>query len=186
MEQVNQIKKRLNKEEKKSKIISFFTVFLAFLSIALGCMIYMKKDQNGTFLKENFNIDVSFEPFNSKVNGIIDSLFKLELNKDKNEAPVSNNVYYIEKGNNLFETSDNGVNMLDGGVILGVYEDKELYTVLVSYNNGVLASYSNLEEVIVKQYDTLDKGDNFAFYNQEFKAVFKKNNNLITYNEAIA
>ena len=25
-----------------------------------------------------------------------------------------------------------------------------------------------------------------AFYNQEFKAVFKKNNNLITYNEAIA
>lgn len=113
MEQVNQIKKRLNKEEKKSKIISFFTVFLAFLSIALGCMIYMKKDQNGTFLKENFNIDVSFEPFNSKVNGVIDSLFKLELNKDKNEAPVSNNVYYIEKGNNLFETSDNGVNMLD-------------------------------------------------------------------------
>ena len=76
--------------------------------------------------------------------------------------------------------------MLDGGVILGVYEDDEYYTVLVSYNNGVLASYSNLEEVIVKQYDTLDKGENFAFYNQEFKAVFKKNNNLITYNEAIA
>ena len=79
MEQVETIRNRINKKEKKSKLLSFLSFFMAFLSIILGIMIYMKKDENGTFLNENFNVSVNFENFNSKVNKTINNLFKFEF-----------------------------------------------------------------------------------------------------------
>lgn len=184
MEQVNKIRKHINKKESKNKFLSFLSVIMAFLSIILGVMIYMKKDENGEFLSKNFGISVNFENFNSKTNDLINNLFKFEFENKNNEQLVSNEVKYIEIGNDLFSSEDNAVRMVDDGVIIGVYDNNESSTILVSYLNGVLASYSLVENVLVKQYDELKKGDVISSYSDSFKVLFKKNNQLVSYGEA--
>ena len=186
MMNIKQIRNRINKKDNKGKILSFLSLIMIILSIILGGMIYMKKDENGKFLNENFGISVNFKTFNNKVNSLVNSLFKFEFeNGNPSDQLVSNNVLYIPLENNMFISEDTSISMLHDGVILGVYQENENYSLLVSYNNGVIASYSSLNEVIVKQYDELSKGDEFASYEDSFKVLFKKDGKLISYNEAI-
>ena len=74
--------------------------------------------------------------------------------------------------------------MLDDGIVLGVYEKDYQKSILVSYSNGVLASYSLCEDVLVKQYDQLEKGDVLSSYTDNFKVLFRKDNKLVNYYEA--
>ena len=186
MMHINRIRNHINKKENKGRILSFLSLIMIILSLILGGMIYMKKDENGKFLSENFGISVNFKTFNNKVNSLVNSLFKFEFeNKKNNDQLVSNRVMYIPLENNMFTSEDTSVSMLHDGVILGVYQENESYSLLVSYNNGVVASYSALNEVIVKQYDELNKGEKFASYQDSFKVLFKKEGKLISYNEAI-
>ena len=184
MEQVKTIRNRINKKEKKSKLLSFLSFFMAFLSIILGIMIYMKKDENGTFLSENFNVSVNFENFNSKVNKTINNLFKFEFENKNNDKLVSNGISYIELGDNLFSSEDNSVKMIEDGVIIGVYENNDSTSILVNYENGVIASYSLVDDVLVKQYDQFNKGDVIGSYSDSFKVLFKKDDQIVSYVEA--
>ena len=81
--------------------------------------------------------------------------------------------------------ANQNIKMINGGSVLGVYEDEGKYSALISYDNEVLATYSNLIDVKVKAYDYLNKGEVFATYQESFTALFKKDNQLIKYNEAI-
>lgn len=186
MEKITKIRNRISKTESKNKILNFFSLIMVILSICLGIMIYAKKDENGAFLKENFGVSYNFSEFNMKANSIINDLFKFDLSKnDKNDEQVNNQVTYIELGQNLFSSGSTSIEMMHNGIILGVYKDEYTYSLLVNYENGVLASYSNLLDVNVKQYDELDKGEVIGSYEESFKVLFKKDNKIISYNEAI-
>ena len=186
MEKIKQIRERINKEEKHSSTLSFLQILMVILSIILGVLIYMKKDANGTFLYENFGISVNFDNFNSNVNQKINSLFDFSIfNKENIDQTVSTPIMYIEKENNNFYCENQNIKMLNDGTILGVYDNDGTYSILISYDNEVLASYSNLKEVSVKPYDNLVKGEVFATYIDSFVALFKKDNQIIKYNEAI-
>ena len=186
MENINQIRNRINKKESKSTLLSFLSLIMLLISFVLGGMIYMKKDENGTFLKENFGLNVNFKTFNNRVNIIINDLFKFEFEeKNVGNQLVSNPVNYIQLNDNMFSCEDTSISMLNDGVVLGVYEEGDNYTILINYDNGVLASYSSIQEVLVKEYDQLEKGDKFASYYDSFKVLFKKDGVLISYDEAI-
>ena len=70
MMHINRIRNHINKKENKGRILSFLSLIMIILSLILGGMIYMKKDENGKFLSENFGISVNFKTFNNKVNSI--------------------------------------------------------------------------------------------------------------------
>ena len=145
----------------------------------------MKKDENGSFLYKNFSIDCNFKSFNDKANKLVDSLFDFNVVNMKEDELVSNPIIYIEHEDNMYSSASQEVQMLNDGMILGVFEDNDYYSILIEYKNGVLASYQMLENVNVKQYDQLKKGDCFAYYNESFKVLFKKDGKLINYNEAL-
>ncbi len=184
MEHIKQIRNRINKKETKNKVLRILSTLMLFLSIILGLMIYMKKDENGEFLAKNFGINMNFKNFNSKTEQIMNNLFKFEFEKKNDDLLVSQEVNYIHLGDNLYNTDDNSIKMIEEGIILGVYESENNKTILVSYNNGILASYSSLEDILVKQYDQLEKGDSFASYSESFKVIFKKDNKIVNYEEA--
>ena len=74
--------------------------------------------------------------------------------------------------------------MIDDGIILGSYKEKnDTYSVIVSYENGVVASYSNLSSINVMNYDKLKENDVIGSYYDSFKALFKKDGRLISINE---
>ena len=186
MEQIKHIRERINKEEKHSQTLAFFQTVMIIFSLILGVLIYMKKDANGAFLYENFGISVDFNTFNSNLNDKINSLFNFSFLNDKiQDETVSTPIMYIDMGSNKYYTENQNIKMINDGSVLGVYEDEGTYSVLISYDNEVLATYSNLIDVKVKAYDYLNKGEVFATYQESFTALFKKDNQLIKYNEAI-
>lgn len=175
----------LNKRKKiRGVILNAFTCLFAVLSIVLGFMIYAKKDENAAFLRENFNVNVDFTEFNENVSRTIDSLFSFGfINKEKT-TPVNSTITYIPLGDNLYKSQDNQIMMLDNGIVLGTYKEKDnSYSVIVSYDNGVIASYSGLDRLNVKTYDKLKKSNNIGTYESTFKVLFKKNGKLISINE---
>ena len=63
MESIKNIRNRINKNNKKH-VLTILSVICAMLSIILGVLIYMKKDENGVFLKNNFNVNMNFTNVN--------------------------------------------------------------------------------------------------------------------------
>lgn len=171
------------KRKVKCIILNVFSGIFAILSILLGFLIYAKKDANARFLKENFNINVDFTSLNESISKTLSSLFSFGLQDNKIEM-VNANIQYLNLGENNYKTLDNSVCMLDDGIILGSYkENNNTYSVIVSYENGVVASYSNLYSINVMNYDKLKENDVIGSYNTSFKALFKKDGKLISINE---
>ena len=75
---------------------------------------------------------------------------------------------------------------MDSGIVIFI-GDKEGYgkTVIVQQENGVDVWYSNLEEINVKLYDYIKKGNLIGMVNQNLYLVFIKNGDVIDYKEYI-
>ena len=75
---------------------------------------------------------------------------------------------------------------LDSGIVIFI-GDKEGYgkTVIVQQENGIDVWYSNLEEINVKLYDYIKKGNLIGMVNQNLYLVFIKNGDVIDYKEYI-
>ena len=181
MENVKSIRSRINKSKKKI-IFNVLSAICAVLSIVLGVLIYMKKDENATFLKNNFNINANFANTNNKISSYLDSLFTFRLTNNKTQ-PVASVVNYLHASEeNYFTCESNQIPALDAGIVYYVHqEENSLYSILVEYQNDIVAAYYNVQNPIVKVYDQIKKGDYIASYETSFKALFKKNGKLTNY-----
>ena len=168
MESIEKIKRRIERQYQKKKTTIWRTLSLLMMifTMAMGFLIYAKKDENGSFLKEHFNI------FNNQ-------------NALGNEQTVNGSVAYINEGENYFSYETNEVRMLKPGTILFTSSDSEGQIVIASLDNGVVATYFMLQTIEVKVYDQLKEGDTLGTYNGKFKVLFSKENHLIKYEEAV-
>ena len=174
----------MKKRRVKCIILNVFSGIFAILSILLGFLIYAKKDSNARFLKENFNINADFTSLNESISKALNSLFSFGLQDNKEIETVNANIQYLNLGENNYKTLDKSVCMIDDGIILGSYKEKnDTYSVIVSYENGVVDSYSNLSSINVMNYDKLKENDVIGSYYDSFKALFKKDGRLISINE---
>lgn len=183
MKQINRIRQRL-KLKKRSKLLSFLSGFLAILSIFLGVLIYMKKDENAIFLKENFNIETSFQNINQKIDSFVVSFFAFEFLGIKQQM-VSNNVLYLKaEEDNYYYCESNLIPSLSNGIVYQVTrEEDSSYTLLIEYDNELMVAYYFTYEPLVKTYDQIKKGDYISSYVNSFKALFKKNGKIVDYSE---
>ena len=189
MDEIKRIQKRLNKNAtpvKEKKIIKFFNCLLIVLLVGLGALIYCKQDENGTLLKKWFNVDVSFKEMNQTIENTLNNVFSFNKNQEDNVQSVTSLDLYHSLGSNNYSTDDKTIRMLtDGEVVVSSYQDEYKYFVAIHYDNGVNALYTLIDEIKVEN-GKLSKNDVIGTYQGEyFSCVFKKGEQIISYNEAI-
>lgn len=171
--QVKEVKER--KVHRFNSLYVFGISFLLLVSICMGGLIYAKYNPEG----EIFGI--SFTTINEKFEDFL-AVFK----NDDSASKVSENVKYIHISNNYYKCEGNSVLALRNGSVSKVSKDNDNYFVLIHYDNDVDAYYYDLIDLNVEENKTLNSGVNIASYKKQFKVIFKKNNTLINYEEAIS
>ena len=96
---------------------------------------------------------------------------------------VSSPVIYIPMKNNYFTAEGNDVKALFRGKVLSSEENNGYYSLIVYYGDDLYGLYFNLVSLSCKIYDKVDKGDTLGYFEESFKALFKKGNELIDYEE---
>lgn len=183
MEKVEDIRNRI-KKDKKNKVFKILSVVCGLLSLLLGVLIYMKKDQEASFLKNNFGINANFTKVNENVDNVLDSLFTFRTNSSGVKSVNSNVIYLKSDEDDYFYCEGSQIPSLDYGVVYLVKKElDDSYSLLVEYQNSLLVAYYNVFDPLVKTYDQVKKGDYLCSYNQTFKALFKQNGKMIDYSD---
>ncbi len=182
MDEIEEIQKRMEKgETKKAKRSTAYKIMMSFLivlALALGFLIYARVDENGSVLNNIFHSNISFTSFNAKINRFLDNMFRFNLKDNQDDLPVGGSVTYEA-------SEDQSVRMLKRGVVSYMETKNQESFVMITYENGVVASYYELFDPIVKTLDQLKAGDVIASYETKFKVLFQKGNQLISYEEAL-
>ena len=87
----------------------------------------------------------------------------------------------------MYITSDKTIPTINNGTIKACsYQDDYKYFVVVEYENNVTALYTLIDEIKVKTDDVLLANNVIGTYEGSyFQCIFKKNNEIISYNEAL-
>lgn len=190
MDEIKQIQQQIDekkhrKKRKKSPVFHFFMILFMVLSLGIGFLIYARIDENGTFFNRIFHTNVNFTEMNQAISRVLDRMFNFNLfGGKKDNRPVSGTISYIPLEDDYYKAEDQRVLMLQDGIISYLDQDDDGTFVVVSYENGVNASYFGLFDPLVKVLDELDVGDQIASYETSFKVIFFKGNEKISYEEA--
>lgn len=178
--------KQLNNKSESSKIfkclMGIMTIYVLFMSFA----IYAKKDQNGTFLNEIFNTNMNFTNFNKTLNKLLNPRIVSDNNSDIIDQVVSSNVSYIGVGEDYYTSEGNLVVALSDGVITYVNGKDESYTIIVEYDNGIRATYNEVNEVNVFVNDRVYSDDILGSFDDKVHMIFIKDNTKISYEDVVA
>lgn len=175
----NEEEKNIKKEHHYGMNCSL--ILLSLFSLILGILIYAKKDENGSFLKEKFDIDVNFSEINDSIEVFINKFFVFEynLNKKNNDQYVGLSDSYIGLGNNKYTNSSYKVYAIDDGIVTCVKDT----SIKVEHDNGVIVMYSNIIEPLVYKYDRVKEYQIIANMNENIEMLFYQNGTLINYEE---
>ena len=187
MNDIERLRKKINGTKKRHKILTFLESILILFAITLSFLIYAKNDENGFFLQKYFNVNISFKSLNDKIGFAISKMlsnFNI-FNKEEDSKKVSTSIYYQKQDNNYYSYSSLEVPMLFDGKVLSILNVDNKYSVNVYYSNGVNACYYELTSNYTKKEDLLSKGDYIGTYEEKFKVIFAKNDQIITYEEAL-
>lgn len=179
MDEIEKIRKRLSKTEKKSKgkLYTFFMSVFCLMSLTLGFLIYAKHNPNGSV----FGINLA--SINEKFNKTLGNIFTLNI-FSKGDKTVDASVKYFSLGDDLYNYDDESIPSLKEGTVTYTSKQDGKYFVLLAYDNGVTASYFNVSELLVKVQDRLKPGDIIGSYEDSFKVIFVRGESKVTYEDA--
>lgn len=178
MDEIKAIQKRINGGYKHNRIYVLGISALLLIAIVMGTLIYGKSNPDAKIF------GYSIADINNRFDNWFGGLFKTNTSESKEET-VSTTIKYTYLGNNYYKSEDQSVNALFEGVVNNVSKQDDMYYVLISYNNGVTAQYFELTEAIVKVNDHVLTNDSLGVYEEKFKALFMKNNKVISYEETL-
>ena len=98
---------------------------------------------------------------------------------------VSSNIRYVSLGDDYFTSDGNIIASLEDGVVTYVNGKDESYTIIVEYDNGIRATYNEVNEVNVFVNDRVYKDDILGSFNEKVQIVFIKDNKKISYEEVL-
>ena len=162
-------------------VTSIMTIYVLFMSIA----IYAKKDQDAIILNEIFDTNINFRKFNKTLNNLLNLRVIDNSDEPNYDQVVSSNVNYIHLEDDYYVSEGNVAISLDDGVVTYVNGKDENYTVIVEFDSGIRATYSNLNEVNVFINDRVYKGDIMGMYEEKVEIIFIRNSEKLTYEEVI-
>lgn len=161
---------------------------ICFVFVLLVLAISLMSETGRSYIKK-YLLETNFEF--SKIN----TLYNKYIGKltDENTEVVSGNqlLEYTSKekyndGVKLTVSENYNVNLLESGIVVYIGE-KEGYgnTIIVQQSNGIDAWYGNIENVDVKIYDYIEKGTIIGNANKTLYLVFKKNGEILNYEDYI-
>ena len=181
----NNLREEVKSINKKGGLYKVVMGVMAIYSIFMGFAIYAKKDYDATYFNSIFNTNVNFNEFNRKINNLLD--LKIFSEETRNEdMVVSGSSNYIELGEDYYISDGFLATSIDSGVVSYVNGKDDNYTVIVVYDNGVMATYYNLIDVNVFSNDRVYLGDILGSYNEKVKIVFIRNNEKIKYEDVVS
>lgn len=173
----------------KNILYRFMMSFLAVLTLVLAVLVYTKDDKRANNFNEKLGISINFGKINNNIASFIDKTVGLDflsssIKKDEDKV-VADVDSYIPKDNDLYETKDGKIISLSKGTVTFLSSDKNGYTMVIQYDNGITATYSLLMEVMVKNMDRVDEDDIVASAST-FKVIFAKDGHQLRYEEFFA
>ncbi len=188
MDNYEEIKNKIEGKNKKHYILNFFKLILSFFVLVLSFLIYAKNDEDASFLSKVFNVNVSFKAMNEKISYQISTLLSsLNIFKKDEEKThlVSTPINYISLGNNYYSFESNEIPLLFKGKILNINTFNDTYNVNVYFENGINACYYDILNIYVNKGDIVNRNETIGNYETQFKVIFAKNNQIISYEEAL-
>lgn len=173
---------KANKSNLFKIVMSIMTLYVLFMSFA----IYARKDESGTMINSIFNTNVNFTKFNNTLNKFLNFKVVETPNTPLLDQAVSSDVNYINLGDDYYTSDGNMVVSMFDGIVSYVNGKDNNYTVIVEYNNGVRATYNNVNEVNVYVNDVVYQNDILGTFNEKVGIIFIKDNEKISYEEVIA
>ena len=168
----------------------FFIKLLISIVITLVILILIKSssDFKNNFYKHAFSNNISFtklkEVYNKYIgdSDILDKVVKTETVFNE-ELTYEAQEKYLD-GVKLSVGSNYLVPINESGIVVFI-GNKEEYgnTVIIQRIDGIDEWYGNIENINVKLYDYVKKGDLLGEVNNEFYLVYKKDGNILNYEE---
>lgn len=184
MSDIEQVRKRLQKRKGNPKSLndnSFKKVYngmirlMVLLLVGLSIVTYTKVFPE-TNIKEYILSDQNYKVFTNWVA----STFLNFLPKD--DIAVSGGVEYTHLEDKYYSNNTNEViNFREGKVIYTGTKDVLGKYVVVLFENDVQVTYSNIQDVFVKLYDTVEQGMVLGTYNEKVALEFEHLGKKISY-----
>ena len=168
----------------------FFIKLLISIVITLVILILIKSSSNfkNSFYKKVYNNNISFTQLKQVYNKYIGNLDIFD-NVVKTEMVFNENLNYKSKekyldGVKLNVDTNYLVPINESGIVVFIGE-KEGYgnTVIIQRIDGIDEWYGNIENVNIKLYDYVSKGDLLGEVNNNLYLVYKKDGNVLNYEE---
>ena len=176
----------LEQNKKGQRIYKWFMFLLGVYAIFVSFAIYVKKDESATTLNSLFKTDMNFSSFNKAMGKVINFRIVEQSVSSSNEQTVSSTINYINMGNDYYTSDDHLLVALDDGVVTYVNGKDENYTVIVEFDKGYRATFTDISEVNVYVNDRVYKDDILGSFNDEIKILFIRDKNKLTYEEVLA
>lgn len=200
MNEIEKIKQRIKKRKQKvdinydikkvesKKSTTLFKVIMATMSVYalfMSFALYAKKDESATFLNSVFNTEINFKGFNRTLNKLFNLRIIDNVDDEMDDMVVSSDIRYVSLGDDYFTSDGNIIASLEDGVVTYVNGKDESYTIIVEYDNGIRATYNEVNEVNVFVNDRVYKDDILGSFNEKVQIVFIKDNKKISYEEVL-
>lgn len=190
-------KKNKQKNNKENSMISKFLFqvlikSLVVIIIFIGTLIYIKKDEKNkdNIKKIVYQNSLSFAKIYSVYKKYLGDVIPFKNNFNDNTKKVSSEkITYksIKKEGNgyiLKVAEDYAVTSIKTGIIIEVKKDDKYGTLIkIQDKDGLNITYGYLDNIDVKLYDYVDKGQIIGVSNNKLYLVFEKNNKYISYEE---
>lgn len=171
MEDLEDVRRRM--QSKKQPQVLTNRSFEKFYRFAIGTMSLIAIALiTSCFIKANPDMDV----LTYLDEHILTLLPTIDFNQDKE---VSTNYGYEWLSNQTYRSNDENIYALEEGIVKEVSESQ----IVVLYQNGITATYSQFASSQVKAYDRIKKNETLGTYEQNFTMVLEKNGIEVSYEE---
>lgn len=175
---------------KKNMCTSFFTKIFVSVILMLIILILIKSSNSfkNEFYKKVYGSNFSFSYFNNIYNKYIGNLNFVDTVK-KAETVFNETLNYKSKekyldGVKLTVENNYLVPISESGIVVFI-GNKEGYnnTVIIQRIDGIDEWYGNIENANVKLYDYVKKGELLGEVNTNLYLIYKKDGNVLNYEE---
>jgi len=160
-------------------------LFTAVLTLILLILLKSNNDFKTDFYKQVYDTNISF----SKNLSVYKKYFGSLIPEDNTKAVFQENLDYTDRTSYLEGVSlsvGNGylVPAIDSGLVINIGE-KEGYgnCLVVQQINEIDLMYCNMDKINVSMYDYVSEGDLLGEVNDKLYLVYKKDGNVLNYEE---
>lgn len=182
-----------NKKNYLSKLLFTTAVKILMVTILfLSSLIYIKQSDKNKEKYKNvvYNNSLSFAKIYSIYNEYLGDVVPFKnIFKDNTKQVSTEKITYekIEKDGNgylLTVSSDYAVNSIQSGIVIkSTNSDKYNKMITVQDKNGLNVTYGYLDDLSVKLYDYVEKGEILGKANKKLYMIFQKDNKYLSYEE---